>query len=125
MIFDNVNLNDELVFKQWAKSVADALNVEDVVNPALTNSWANVSGRTTKYYKHLNRVYIEGRIDSGTNGTSAFTLGEGYIPDESLRFVRIVGTGTLAYVDIDTSGNVVISSGTTSGISLDGISFRI
>lgn len=115
MISDNVNLQDELVFKGWARQVAEALTSEDwheigaTGEPAFQNSWVNASGRTTKFYKQLDRVYIEGSVTTGTG--VAFTLPEGYRPDEQLSYTNIT---------INTNGDVTPSTAT----SLDGISFR-
>jgi len=110
LITDNVDLTNEIVFKQWVKDLQNVLNIEQPKQPDLLNSWANDTGRTTKYYKYLGRVYIEGELISGSG--VAFTLPSNYAPDEILTFTNVT---------IDVNGDVTPSVAT----SLDGISFKV
>lgn len=110
LITDNVNISDEIVFTQWVKDLQNVLSIEDEKTPTLLNSWANDTDRTTKYYKFLGRVYIEGKLISGTG--VAFTLPSDYAPAEPLTFSNVT---------IAVNGDIALSAAT----SLDGISFRI
>ena len=137
MIFDNVNLKDELVFKQWAKSVADALNVEDwhevgdTNEPAFENSWVNYdSTRKARFYKHLDRVYLAGLVKSGTINTSIFTLPSEYVPSyldatNQNAIFPCSSNSAFASLSINYLGEVNCTNGSNLWVSLDGISFRI
>lgn len=110
LISEYVDLQNDVVFKGWIRKLAEAINIETAVEPTLINSWANDTGRTTKYYAHLGHLYIEGKLVSGSG--VAFTLPEKYWPDEVQTFTNIT---------IAVNGDVTPSVAT----SLDGINFRL
>lgn len=92
--------------------------------PAFENSWANVGGsyETAAFYRDpFGRVHIKGAVDTGTSGTTAFTLPEGYRPAATLR-LACYSTGN-AYVEI-TSAGLVQPQRSGSAANYLGISFR-
>ena len=102
--------------------------------PAFENSWANVGGATDEpagFYKDpFGRVYLIGLIDTGSTGTVAFTLPEGYRPEYDVRAVCDTvsgggGSGGHSGVVISAAGAVTVTmSGTSTDVSLSNISFR-
>lgn len=91
----------------------------------LTNSWAGVSGTATPgYWKDdSGRVWLRGAIDTGSLGTSAFTLPAAYRPAATTELSSYSDDGAL--VTIATSGTVTpTSGGAPSSVNLDGLSFE-
>jgi len=97
------------------------------------NSWANQGGGATpaRFYKDkLNRVYIEGVIDSGTTGNTIFTLPKGYRPE--YQTIQLVNNnnggpgpgGAKVRVTVNADGTVVPDFSAGTNMWLDGISFR-
>jgi len=117
--------SDNLVdwLQRFVGKVADVENYKDVT---FENSWANVSGEATvQYYKDpYSVVRIKGAADSGTNGTTVFTLPSGYRPTEKLKFVTTKLTGVIGVITIDTDGTVDSTVGNTNGVELN-LSFRV
>lgn len=134
-IHDSVDFSNPVSAKAWANKVKQLLSIEDwhevgaTGEPGFDNSWANrASLSTAGFYKAFGRVWLKGVIDTGTNGTSAWTLPAGYRPDEvmSLPSGQYAALGSSAtYITIGTDGTVIPSAGSTNGIMLDGLSFRI
>lgn len=98
--------------------------------PTLLNSWANFGapGANAGYYRDAAGVVrVQGLIKSGTAGTTAFTLPAGYRPLSQKQFLTF-GSGGIANVLVDSSGNVQPSnlsgSNVTTYVYLEGISFR-
>lgn len=90
--------------------------------PAFENSWDNVGGgyETAGFYKDpYGRVHLKGAVDTGSAGTTAFTLPENYRPAATVRIA--INTGGSAYVEITSAGLVQPQAPTAY---LDGISFR-
>jgi hypothetical protein len=116
--------SDNLVdwLQRFVGTVAEIQNYQDVT---FENSWSNISGEAAvQYYiDPYKRVHIKGAADSGTNGTTAFTLPKGYRPTEKLRFVVTKLTGAIGVVTIDTDGTVDSTVGNTNGVELN-LSFR-
>jgi len=115
------------------KAVNYLLTVEDVtvIQPAgasgtaFQNGWRNRGSAETNFYKKHDRVYIEGKVDSGTNSLSAFTLPEGYRPTRELQFLQhsaATGAGTVLIIRVN--GEVVPTAGSGNGMFLDGVHFR-
>ena len=112
-------------WRDWLAKLESRLSWNAVT---FTNSWANVSGRNAKYSKDVwNNVSLVGRIDTGTSGTAAFTLPEGFRPNEDMEFIcagEAGGSPAVAYVTITSSGVVTPTiSGASIEVSLDGIAF--
>lgn len=83
--------------------------------PAFENSWDNTGGvyETAAFYKDpFGRVHIKGRIDTGSAGTTAFTLPANYRPAATINVDGIT---------ITNAG--LIQPGTTPDY-LDNVSFR-
>lgn len=97
--------------------------------PGFQNSWVNFAAgnETAGFMKDaLGFVHLKGLIKSGTQGTVAFTLPEGYLPSLYLHFA-ILSNNILGRVTVDTSGNVAINEGGIGSnvwANLDGINFR-
>ena len=98
---------------------------EDWIAPSLINSWAD-GGTDPGYYYDRGRVYIKGDYATGTSGTVAFNLPEGYRPPQDMYFpILLTGAATGGYILIDTDGDVYITRGAAATATLNGISFRI
>lgn len=101
--------------EEWTEiGVADA--------PAFENSWANVGGayETASFYKDpYGRVFLKGAVDTGSAGTTAFTLPINYRPSSTLRIA--VNDGGNGYVEITSAGGVQPQAPASY---LDGVSFR-
>lgn len=99
------------------------------VAPTLLNSWVNYGGgfNDAAYYKDpFGVVHLRGVIKDGTDvsGTALFTLPVGYRPPAQELFT-VISSSALGRVDIATTGNVVITSGSNTWLSLDGLTFRV
>jgi hypothetical protein len=118
-------------FNHWLGIVArKLLNIEDwheiggTNEPTFENSWANLGGayETAAFYKDpFGRVHIKGAVDTGSSGTTAFTLPEGYRPLATLRLPSY-STGN-AYVEI-TSAGLVQPQRSGAAANYLGVSFR-
>ena len=130
-------ITEEFTFhwRNWLSFLYNFLQVEDwreigdTGQPAFENSWVDYAGtgRTPAFYKDpLGVVHLRGEAKSGTNGTAIFTLPADYFTGDSLTFSNVlVATTTMAKIVISTTGEVIPDVGTTSGCSLEGISFRV
>ena len=67
---------------------------------------------------------MKGVVSSLAPKTSVFTLPVGYRPPEKLAFAVATGKGSAAEVEVLSNGEVV-APGTSTRVSLDGISFRV
>jgi hypothetical protein len=93
--------------------------------PAFENSWANLGGayETVAFYKDpFGRVHLKGALDTGTSGTTAFTLPVGYRPAATIR-VSTASTGN-HYTEITSAGEVQPQRSGSAAAYLDGASFR-
>jgi hypothetical protein len=87
-----------------------------------TNSWT--ASPPAQYILIGRVVYLRGSITGGTAGTSAFTLPAAYRPTSAVNFTCVTGTaGTPNTVTVGTTGNVVPTTSTNTGLS--NISFPI
>ena len=120
-------------FDRWLDQLRQVLSVEEwreigvSGNPVFKNSFANDTlGPTAAFYKDpFQMVRLRGVINTGTSGTVAFTLSEGYRPPATLYFPALQTGGTAgAYVEIQSDGDV-IPVYTGAEIHLNNISFRI
>ncbi len=96
--------------------------LEAVIAPTLLNAWANNGGGflAAGYYKNAGEVALQGRVNSGSNGTIAFTLPVGY---------RIAGTAYLAtssesvtdpgFVEVVSDGSVLPYRAGASSVGLE------
>lgn len=120
-----VPLIQDVSLANWLAELSDVQDVQLV--STFTNSWANAGGAylSAGYYKDpFGRVHLQGRVSGGTSGQSAFTLPVGYRPKGTISF-RVEDSGTSADVTINTSGEVICTSGGgTPAVHLDSVSFR-
>lgn len=97
-------------------------------NATLLNSWVQAGGASpvVRFKKSGKEVWLEGGVKSGTLGTAAFQLPggtNGYRPSSTLLFPCYGSAGTFAGVQVDSSGNVTPTAGSTGGIWFDSIKF--
>lgn len=105
--------------------------------PTLLNSWTNYDTATydaAGYYKGYDgRVWLRGVVSAGTYGTNPiFTLPTGYTPAyrQILAAVQSSLFQPAGQVDVLANGNVIatditsVQSGTSTLLSLDGLSFE-
>jgi hypothetical protein len=121
-------------FDRWLDDLREQLAVENwrnigaTGNPAFTNSWANSGGSNAvaAFYRDPFRIVrLKGVIDTGTSGTSAFTLPVGYRPSEVLQFPALQTAGAAgAWITVNTDGTVVPTR-TGAAIHLTNVTFRV
>jgi hypothetical protein len=104
--------------------------------PPFQNSWVNLDSSglaTAAFYKDpFGVVRLKGIVSGGTVSTAVFTLPAGYRPPKTEDFPAVSFGGTspsivLADVIVGDDGTVqiAVSAGnTSSGVTLDGITFR-
>lgn len=96
------------------------------IAPTLLNSWANYGGTasTAGYMKdNMGFVHLKGLVKTGTPGTVLFTLPAGYRPGAYLR-IAVIASGSYGNLDIETSGNITISVGSSNFTGIDGVVFK-
>jgi hypothetical protein len=95
--------------------------------PEFVNEWKNTGVDTSRagfFRDPLGFVHLEGTIDTGSNGDTAFELPEGYRPSQAL-LIDAAGFGPkAANVTIVPQGDVMPACDGGCRIGLDGISFR-
>jgi len=98
---------------------------EDWTAVTFEGTWVDLGGSysPTGFYKDLfGRVHIRGAAKDGSLAGTVFTLPAGYRP---AYLERHITTGSSGYCEIDTDGTFTFStSGSATGIYIDGISFR-
>ncbi len=111
-------------------AILTAASVTTWTAPTLLNSWANYGGseQVTQHRKDGDVVQIDGNIKSGSG--VVFVLPVGSRPPANRSFICPSNNGyDIAYVVIQTSGNVTVASynagGNNSFVSLDGITFSV
>ena len=127
-LVDFTNYDD---FRLWLEELRDALTPEDWRNVSTDavngyeNSWADNTVVASFYKDPFGIVRLKGNIDTGTSGTVAFTLPEGYRPDEA-QYLIALGAGGAAgnFVLVGTDGTVTPTM-TGANINLNDISFRV
>jgi len=94
---------------------------------AFTNSWVNEGSGTyddAGYMKvDADVVMLRGVIKSGVLTSAAFTLPAGYRPAKE-KIIASSSNGAFSEIRIKTDGTVVPNVGSTTRVSLDGITFR-
>ena len=108
-------------------STPPAINGITWTAPTLLNSWVNFGSPFTPagYYKDpTGRVHLRGLVKSGSSASAIiFTLPAGFIPANTHVFAA-VSNEAICDLRVDTSGNVFANAGgSTTWVSLDGISF--
>lgn len=101
---------------------------EAFIAPTLLNGWVNFGAgfAAAGYMKdQFGFVHLKGMVKSGTVGTVIFTLPAGYRPAETQIFIVQSNNGAdvLARIDISNNGNVTLTSGGTTWVALNGITF--
>lgn len=98
--------------------------VSNVRRTATLNAgWSNSTVVDTTYVKDGNGfVHVYGTVTGGTG--TIFTLPSGYHPPVTQTFPTIAN-GAIGLLQIDTSGNITLSSGTATNVSLGPICFFI
>lgn len=99
-----------------------AHNVGATGEPAFQNSWVNEGGGyapATFYRDPFNRVHLGGVVQSGTAGTTIFTLPPAYRPTTIVAFRSDID------IDVNPDGTVEHVSGVNTFVPLDGLSFRV
>ena len=99
---------------------------EQAVAPTLLNSWVNFGApfNSVGYYKDpFGIVHLRGMLKSGVAGSTMFNLPVGYRPQAQEVFPSISGN-TIGRVDVATFGDVIMTFGASSFISLDGMTFK-
>ena len=129
--------SDNLVdwLQRLVGTVAEVENWREVGgsnNPAFENSWVNFdSTRKARFYKDpYGVVHLAGLIKTGAITDTAFTLPSGYIPDylDSInQNMHISTTSNLLFgeVIINYQGEVIPNVGSSTWVSLNGVSFRV
>lgn len=106
--------------------VAGLKGEEWIAVSSFSGTWVNFDAtRVASYYKDATgRVHLEGVIKSGTIGTAAFTLPEGYRPRNGTKSFVVDSNAALGQVTVSTAGVVTPTVGNNAYVFLDGISFR-
>jgi len=94
---------------------------------AFANSWVNFGAPTesTSYFKDpFGIVHLRGAAKSGTVGAAIFTLPAGYRPANQ-RYFAVISNSLFGYLYVNSSGNVVLSSGSNASVTFDGVHFDV
>lgn len=98
---------------------------ESFIAPALTNGWVNFGlgfGDAGYYKDPAGVVHLRGLVSSGS-GLPIFNLPVGYRPYAGCLFA-VVANGAFGRVDVNSSGDVALVTGSNTYVSLEGITFR-
>lgn len=118
--------------KAW-REISDAAGK----NPIFGGSWDNYGSgyATAAFYRDaFNRVWLKGSLNTGTSGTTVFTLPVGYRPPLAVTYPISGNAGggghgdINALLEVQADGDVVITfsgGGGATRLSMDGISWRI
>lgn len=99
---------------------------EQAAAPTLLNSWVNFGApyNSAGYYKDpFGIVHMRGMLANGVMGSTMFNLPIGYRPMAQEVFPAISGN-TIGRIDVAPYGDVIMTFGANSFISLDGMSFK-
>lgn len=99
---------------------------DEVIAPTMQNGWLNYSDAWAwaGYWKDDNGiVHLQGLIKSGTVGSAAFTLPDGYRPDLRRLYKTLTDNNVLGRVDVLANGEVQPIVANPNWISLSGIQF--
>lgn len=117
--------------------VADNMADSGWIAVTFQNSWSNFTGGYTAKYRRIgNRVMLQGIIQGGTSGTTAFTLPSGFVPADANPTPTwlVVASSASAYVYIGSTSsgspgivvpNNMSGSNVSTLTSLSGISFLV
>jgi hypothetical protein len=117
---DPIQGNFDTVKKQFPLSrkhmkIETPHNVGDAGEPAFTNSWVNEDPTTltrARFWKDpMGMVHVEGTIQSGTIGLSAFTLPDGYLPAVGIPPAAAATNTGYGEVRVAPTGQVIPQSG--------------
>jgi hypothetical protein len=113
----------------WVHRLYDWVVGTKWYTPTLLNSWVDLGGeyQGARYRKVGGIVELQGLIKDGTttNGTTLFTLPQGYRPTKRLIFISVQYQADPYDVLIYPDGSVIINYVTTSvWLSLSGIFFK-
>lgn len=91
------------------------------IAPTFLNGWTNYGAgfQDAQYRKVGDDVQVRGLIKDGTIGVSAFDLPAGFRPPARLIFAVDTATNAHARVDVGTSGQVFIISGSATYVSIN------
>lgn len=96
--------------------------------PGLLNGWTNESSGSYQDAGYIRDaqgyVHLRGRITSGMIGNSAFILPEDHRPAKEMTFA-VASNGAYGQVAVQVDGNVIPAVGSSTWISLDGITFKV
>ena len=127
---------------KWFRLLADMFNppawreIDDAggKNPAFENSWDNVGSpyANAAFYKDgFGIVRLQGRIDTGTTATVAFTLPAGYRPSDEVALTahNTAGGpgpgGATVWIKVEADGKVTPNYSAGADVSLDNVTFRV
>ena len=108
-------------------SVKGKISTQGWQSVTFRNGWTNYSTSYNQagYFKDsMGIVHLRGLVKSGLIGKAIFILPAGYRPQRRELHVVCTSPNASGRVDIDTSGNVLATSGNNGWVSLDGITFR-
>ena len=108
-------------------------SVETATGLSYGANWGALSGQTPKYYKHDERVFLDGAADRTscciTSGEVIATLPVNYRPPQLLKTMFLCGTNAICITELRTNGDIVITGTVTGSAStqlyFSGISFRL
>jgi hypothetical protein len=134
-IHTTYNLSDKAVTMQNSaeisainKKMSDWKTVNPWIAPTLLNGWVNTSANhdAAGYYKdEFGIVHLKGVISTGTIGTIAFILPNGFRPEKLYNPFATTANTAYAQLVIENNGNVKPYTGSNVGFSLNGISFKV
>lgn len=109
-------------------NTSTSTNKNDVfIAGSLNSPWANVGGANpvaSFYTDNIGNVTLKGLVNSGSVGTSIFTLPLGYRPTTVVYYSVFCSTG-YGVITVNTDGTVVATTFPGGNISLTGIVFSV
>lgn len=114
-----------LGFSREAERSVKKLNAEWSA-ATLENKWVkhDEARNIPEYYKDVGGVvHLRGLVKNGANGSTIFTLPEGYKPSKEHLFIVATYNQRSGRVDVMTDGKVLARDVSPDWVSLDGISF--
>lgn len=116
----------KMAVRQSYASLMAALAPEAWIDPTLLGTWVAEPGLQVPQYRReaFDLVRLRGAVQSGTVGTSIFTLPAGYRPPADIRFSIVNGSTTSpGYITVTSTGSVIFDTSSNSIVALDGICF--
>lgn len=96
--------------------------VGDSGEPALQNGWTAAPSNPVQFKAWGGCTHVRGRVNSGTSGTTVFTLPVGLEPDHNMRFAMVtedLATQGRVEVGTDSAVRLTLAASTTSYTPLD------